>query len=234
MLPPAPVTFSTTTVWPRLLIMRSAMMRPMVSVGPPAEKGTTIVTGLAGNFCADAALAVRTSASAKSRMPFMAVPLSGDYTPLAADSHVAARRAVVATVLADQRVVAALGAGCAGEHRRLLLRPGRRRFQDAHLRARIAILVEDAEHRVTVHDEPREVGDGRRIGLLLAAAGHERHEVAERLGEVEQLPQLHADPRRIEHAHVEREYLAQPVERPRILPRKPDRIRPRFAVGQSD
>src|SRR3954469_11062838 len=125
MLPPAPVTFSTTTVWPRLLVMRSAMMRPMVSVGPPAEKGTTIVIGFVGNFCAEAALAVRTSASAKSRMPFIAVPLSGDYTLLAADSHVAARGAVIAAVLADQRAVATLGAGRAGEHRGLLLQRGR-------------------------------------------------------------------------------------------------------------
>src|SRR3954452_25482697 len=102
MLPPAPVTFSTTTVWPRLRVMRSAMMRPMVSVGRPAEKGTTIVTGFAGNFCADAALAVRTSGSAKSAMAVIAVPPSGHYTPLAGGSYVAARRAVVATVLADQ------------------------------------------------------------------------------------------------------------------------------------
>src|ERR1041385_5618849 len=45
MLPPAPVTFSTRTVWPRLFVIRSAMMRAIVSVGPPAENGTTTVTG---------------------------------------------------------------------------------------------------------------------------------------------------------------------------------------------
>jgi len=42
------VVFSTTTVWPSDLPMRSAMMRPIVSVGPPAENGTISVTARAG------------------------------------------------------------------------------------------------------------------------------------------------------------------------------------------
>src|SRR2546426_12659942 len=76
----------------------------------------------------------------------------------AADAHVAAGGAVVAAVAPDQRAVAALGAGRAGQHRILL---GRGRLEDAHLRAREAVLVEDAEHGVAVHDEAREVGDRR-------------------------------------------------------------------------
>jgi len=42
------VVFSTTTVWPSDLPMRSAMIRPMVSVGPPAEKGTIKAIGRVG------------------------------------------------------------------------------------------------------------------------------------------------------------------------------------------
>ena len=63
----------------------------------------------------------------------------------------------------------------------------------------------------------------------LRLAGHEGHEVAERLGEVEQLAQLHADPRRVDHAHVEREELAQPVERARVVAREPHRVGPACA-----
>jgi hypothetical protein len=48
MLPPAPVTFSTMTVWPSERPMRSAMIRAMVSVGPPAENGTVSVMERAG------------------------------------------------------------------------------------------------------------------------------------------------------------------------------------------
>src|SRR4051812_41417019 len=121
---------------------------------------------------------------------------SGCVPELAAHAHVAAGGAVIAAVPADERAVAALGARRAGEHRCRRLVRGR--FEDAHLPARDTFLVEDAEHGVAVHDEPRQIRDGRRIGLLLAAAGDEGHEVAERLGEIEELAQLHADPCRIE------------------------------------
>jgi len=49
------------------------MIRAIVSVGPPAENGTTIATGRAGKFWADAALHKET-ATAKSRNLFMAPP----------------------------------------------------------------------------------------------------------------------------------------------------------------
>src|SRR5689334_13474461 len=54
MLPPAPVVLSMTSGWPRLFRMRSPMIRASVSVGPPAENGTTIVIGREGYGCADA------------------------------------------------------------------------------------------------------------------------------------------------------------------------------------
>jgi hypothetical protein len=46
--PAAPATFSITTVWPRLAVMRSPMTRATMSVGPPAANGTTIVIGRLG------------------------------------------------------------------------------------------------------------------------------------------------------------------------------------------
>src|SRR5438105_6708941 len=78
MLPPAPVTFSTTTVCPMLFAIRSAMIRAIVSVGPPAENGTTIVTGRVGKFCADEVLQ-NTIAAAISRNRFMAPLCASSY-----------------------------------------------------------------------------------------------------------------------------------------------------------
>ena len=48
MVPPAPTVFSTTTGWPSDFDMRSHMIRAMVSVGPPAAKGTVTVIGRCG------------------------------------------------------------------------------------------------------------------------------------------------------------------------------------------
>jgi hypothetical protein len=52
MLPEAPATFSMMTDCPSEARMPSAMIRPIVSVGPPAGNGTTIVTGRPGYVCA--------------------------------------------------------------------------------------------------------------------------------------------------------------------------------------
>jgi hypothetical protein len=49
MVPPAPVTFSTTTCWPKALDIGAAMSRATVSEGPPAWNGATIVTKRVGN-----------------------------------------------------------------------------------------------------------------------------------------------------------------------------------------
>ena len=46
----APVRFSTMTACPTSAVMSCAMMRAMTSVGPPAAKPTTNLTGLAGKF----------------------------------------------------------------------------------------------------------------------------------------------------------------------------------------
>src|SRR5215831_6621764 len=47
--PPAPATFSTTTDWPSVLPICSPTILAMVSVGPPAAKGTIMVMGRSGN-----------------------------------------------------------------------------------------------------------------------------------------------------------------------------------------
>src|SRR6185295_14800911 len=52
MLPPAPPTFSITTVWPSGARMRSPRMRAAVSVEPPGGKGTISVIGRKGQVCA--------------------------------------------------------------------------------------------------------------------------------------------------------------------------------------
>ena len=51
-MPPAPPTFSITTFCPRIWPIRSAMIRPNTSIGPPAAAATTIVSGRLGHSCA--------------------------------------------------------------------------------------------------------------------------------------------------------------------------------------
>src|SRR3546814_4386964 len=46
--PPAPALFSTTSVWPSVGRMASASERATLSVGPPAENGTTILIARSG------------------------------------------------------------------------------------------------------------------------------------------------------------------------------------------
>lgn len=48
MVPPAPAVFSTTNVCPSTLLMPWAVMRVMVSPGPPAAYGIIMVTVLLG------------------------------------------------------------------------------------------------------------------------------------------------------------------------------------------
>jgi hypothetical protein len=47
-LPPAPGTFSITTGWPSASRIGSAMMRAMLSAGPPAGNGAITVIGRDG------------------------------------------------------------------------------------------------------------------------------------------------------------------------------------------
>jgi hypothetical protein len=58
------------------------MIRAIVSVGPPAENGTTTVTGFVGKFWANAALQKETVATAKSQNLFMAPPLRAMVTAI--------------------------------------------------------------------------------------------------------------------------------------------------------
>src|SRR6185503_8367991 len=69
MLPLAPTLFSMTTGCPRRAASRSEIARTELSAKPPAEKGTTMRTGLAGQSCARAS-AVDASRSMK-RIFFM-------------------------------------------------------------------------------------------------------------------------------------------------------------------
>src|SRR5258708_8804049 len=74
MLPEAPGRFSTTTGWPRRAPSRSATVRALVSVTPPAAKGTTSRTGRDGKArpepakgsCAKAAWAATSARTAVS------------------------------------------------------------------------------------------------------------------------------------------------------------------------
>src|SRR5262245_56204268 len=56
MVPPAPSLFSTTIVWPSVLLIATPIVRATTSVGPPAAKGTINVTGLVGYPCDEAML----------------------------------------------------------------------------------------------------------------------------------------------------------------------------------
>src|SRR2546428_6091174 len=128
-----------------------------------------------------------------------------DASALPAHPYPPARAAEIAAVPPDHRVIAAFGAAHA-----LHLRRGSWRgwLEHAHRLHWVAFFVQDAEHRVAVDDEARDVRHRRGPGLLLARTRRERHEVAERFGVVQQLAQFHSDPRRIDDAHVERQDLA--------------------------
>ena len=80
--------------------------------------------------------------------------------------------------------------------------------------------------------ELRDIRHRARPVALLLATRHPRHEITERLGIAQQLAQLHANPRRIDDAHVERQQLAQTVQRSRITARHPHRVRPALAGRQ--
>src|SRR5215471_4709814 len=54
--PPAPPTFSTTSVWPSVRDIWSPTRRVTTSVGPPAANGTMTVIGLFGYWAAAGAL----------------------------------------------------------------------------------------------------------------------------------------------------------------------------------
>src|SRR5262245_31949471 len=124
-MPPAPPTFSTTTCWPSSSLMRCAMMRPMVSCGPPAANGMTIVTGRVGKSSPLAGpSSASTAATAANSMFFIFIVSStqatdplrdarrrvkADDIPWLTDLHSVVRKlmqSLAGTVPADQVVVA--------------------------------------------------------------------------------------------------------------------------------
>src|SRR5262249_7360310 len=62
-MPPAPPTFSKTTVWPKSSERRDANRRPRTSAALPAANGYTMVTGRVGQSCAVAGVIAPTSAA---------------------------------------------------------------------------------------------------------------------------------------------------------------------------
>ena len=83
---------------------------------------------------------------------------------------------------------------------------GFRGVEYTHVSQWIAFFIQDAKHRITVNDQAGNVGYGGWPGLLatffVGQARNKRHKVAQRLGIVEQLAQLHANPGRINHPHI--------------------------------
>ena len=71
MVPVAPALLSTRKGWPSVLVRRGAMARATMSVEPPAGNGTTSVTGLVGQVCANAPFAARTPHASAARIFFM-------------------------------------------------------------------------------------------------------------------------------------------------------------------
>src|SRR5262245_16302389 len=57
MMPVAPARLSMTIGWPSSSVMRGPIRRAVMSVGPPAENGTTMRIGLAGKGCDSAGAA---------------------------------------------------------------------------------------------------------------------------------------------------------------------------------
>ena len=153
---------------------------------------------------------------------------------LAAGPHRATGGTEITAILADHRVVATFAAQLALGRQDLVAGRIFRGFENAHLLQRETLVIKDAEHAVAVDDQIGDVSHGRRVGLLLARTGYEGHEIAERLGVVNQLAQFHADPGRVKNAHVERQQLGQTIEGTRVIARKPHRIRAGNTIRQGD
>ena len=109
MVPDAPVMFSMTTFWPSERAMRSPITRAMVSVGPPAEYGTIIVTGRVGNVCAAAGPVKAKAATAAIMVAIMAAttPRIGLACPA---TRVAATAAGAMSYIPDSDEIATLTA----------------------------------------------------------------------------------------------------------------------------
>src|SRR5512135_2255349 len=96
----------------------------------------------------------------------------------AADAGVSAVGAEVAAVFADQCLVAALGAFLPGQRPEpsAVCLLGRRYGEDSGMLDWVALLGEDAEHRVAVDHQLGEIGDRRRVRLRLVRSRDARDE----------------------------------------------------------
>src|SRR5262245_46059246 len=78
MLPPAPGRFSTTTGWPQVLRISSAIRRVTMSVLPPAVNPTTIVICLLGYALCAEALATAQAGAIEATIRANRGPVSGE------------------------------------------------------------------------------------------------------------------------------------------------------------
>src|SRR6266705_885932 len=117
------------------------------------------------------------------------------YSELPASPHRPTRRAEITPILPNHRMVAAFAAQAALHEAGFVVVAGG--FEDAHFADRVTLFVQHAEAGIAVDDEGGHVGHGGGPVLLALLAGHPGHEVAEGLGVVQELAQLHADPGRV-------------------------------------
>src|SRR5215472_1788617 len=89
-MPPAPPTFSTTTVVPRLSPIRGDSTRASTSLPLPAANGTTSVTGRFGQSCAAAGSAAATSNAAAATS--LTILIASSCSTIAARLHLRKQR----------------------------------------------------------------------------------------------------------------------------------------------
>ena len=78
MLPPAPARLSTMNCWPKALVSSGASARARMSVVPPAANGTTMRTGLVGQWlcaCADSRQSGQRERGQATRRPAATAPV---------------------------------------------------------------------------------------------------------------------------------------------------------------
>ncbi len=82
----------------------------------------------------------------------------------------------------------------------------------AHIFQRLAAFIENAQHLVTVKNQCRNVRDRRSVVHGFFLAGDAREEIAHRLLVAQELSELHPDPCRIHHTHIDGKQLREPIE----------------------
>ena len=107
----------------------------------------------------------------------------------------------------------------------------RRILHEPHRCERITVGIQNAEHRKSMQHQRRHVCNRARIDLSPSTVGDRRKKIALGFGIRQQFAQFLGDPRRVDHAHVERQRFAQSIECFRIDARQPDRVR--ASLGRS-